>query len=562
MMISQSTAVADIESGRTEPPAGYQEPPTRANRLRSIAAVVAAVAALTALLYILSAHSYPADSDSATVVLEGQAIAAGHLTLHGWALSVDSFWSVDAVFYAIGILVVGLRSVLLHLIPAFVAALVVMMGIVIAREGRRGAASVAAAVIVVTLLGLPSPYLTYFFVRGPVHIGTTLWCLVAFFMLRRGRTGVEWLVAVAFLAAGLLGDLQTVGIGVAPVLCAGLAAMVRTRRWRAGAPVVGAAAASLVLAGTVREAGDLIGTFAIGKVQPSATTSEMLVNLRNLLPDGLHMLGIQSSTEGVPPLLEDVRIVGVLLVVSALVYFATRLVIGVVKGGTPAEPGGSIAPVEGSTEFWRLDDLLFFGFLGGVVIFVKLSTANIYAFDRYLTSAVICACILAARMVAAWITEHHSARTLWSAAVIALVCVGAFASADFTTNADLTKSDPNQSVPNLGRFLEAHELRVGLGDYWSSSIVTVDTDGAVTVRPVTSNPAGTIVRYERQSSASWYAGTSFQFLVFNTARPENVDSSRAEATFGPVLHTYRVGTYRVLVWSHPVSVSTMGFDPG
>ena len=563
MMSASATVVPSAADGWAEPPAGHQAPSRKAQRLVSVAAMVAAVAGLTALLYFLSVQTFPADSDGATVVLEGQALATGHLTLHGWALSVDSFWSVDALFYTIGVLVVGLRSVLVHLVPAFIAALVVLMGIVIARDGRRAAASAAAAVTVVALLGLPSHYLVYFLVRGPIHIGTTLWCLVAFYMLRRGRVGVEWLVAVAFLAAGFLGDLQTVGIGLVPIFCAGLAAMVRTRSWKAGAPLVAAVAGSVLLAGMARVVADLVGTFTIANVQPSATKSQILVNLKNLLPDGLHMLGIQSNTAGIPTLLEDVHFIGVLLVVVALVYFAVRLVLGMAKGSGPPSAAGTVTGLRGSTEFWRLDDLLFFGFLGGVVIYLMLSASNTNAFDRYLTSAVIFACILAARMVAAGIDRYHSARTLQVAAVIAVVCVLAFASADgLIINSGTTKSDPRQPVSELGQFLEAHRLRTGLGDYWSSSIVTVDTDGAVTVRPVTSNPGGRIVRYERQSSAIWYAGTSFQFLVYNTMLPGNVDSSGAKATFGPILRTYSIGPYRVLVWPHPVSISPRGFDPG
>lgn len=564
--VTPSTTTAFGTGSRScEAPAGRRATQRGAHRLGSIAAILAAIAGLTALLYFLSAQTFPADSDSATVVLEGQALAAGHLTLHGWALSVDSFWSVDAVFYTAGVLVVGLRSILEYLVPAFIAALVVVMGIVIARDGRRGAASVGAAITVVALLGLPSHYLIYFLVRGPVHIGTTLWCLVAFFLLRRGRMGVEWLVAVAFLAAGLLGDLQTVGIGLAPVFFAGLAATARTRRWRAGIPLVAAAAGSVLVAGIVRSIADLIGTFAIGNVQPAATSSQMVVNLRNLLPDGLHMLGIQSDTAGVPTPLEDVRIVGVLLVVATLGFFAVRLAFGLVKGSNENDSGESVATAATGvgSERWRLDDLLFFGFLGGVVIYITLSSADLTAFDRYLTSSVIFACILAGRMVGAGITKYRSTRTLWVAAAIATVCMLAFASADgIIINSGVTKSDPQQPVSTLGRFLEAHGLRTGLGDYWSSSIVTVDTDGAIKVRPVTSNPAGRIVRYERQSSATWYAGTSFQFLVYNTDLPENVDASGARATFGPVLRTYRVGPYRVLVWPHSIALSAKGFDPG
>jgi hypothetical protein len=42
-----------------------------------------------------------------TVVLEGQSTSAGHLTVHGWALSLDSFWTVDVLFNALVVLVAG-----------------------------------------------------------------------------------------------------------------------------------------------------------------------------------------------------------------------------------------------------------------------------------------------------------------------------------------------------------------------------------------------------------------------------------------------------------------------
>jgi hypothetical protein len=206
---------------------------------------------------------------------------------------------------------------------------------------------------------------------------------------------------------------------------------------------------------------------------------------------------------------------------------------------------------------------MLFGFLGGIIVFVALSASSVVAFDRYLTSAVIFACILAARMVGALMRTNASVRLHRRTVAVGLACLVAFAAADgFVIHTGDTKSGPARPAAALGRFLEAHGLHNGIGDYWSSSIVTVVTDGDVTIRPVTVDPAGQVVRYERQSSAAWYAGQPFQFLVYSTSIPEGVDSSLATATFGAVRHTYRVGPYRVLVWSHPVSVSAAGFDPG
>src|SRR5665213_1925760 len=76
-------------------------------RVRALVAIKVAVVVasglvlFTWLLDTLSSHVFAGNSDGATVVLEGQSISAGHLLLQGWGLSRDSFWSIDAMFYAL-----------------------------------------------------------------------------------------------------------------------------------------------------------------------------------------------------------------------------------------------------------------------------------------------------------------------------------------------------------------------------------------------------------------------------------------------------------------------------
>ncbi len=535
----------------------------RRRRLFVAAGVVAGLVALTALLYAVSTHLFAGDSDGATVVLEGQSMSSGHLTLHGWALSVDSFWTVDAIFYTFGVLVIGVRSSLLHLVPAFIASLVVLLGVLIAREGRRGAAAVAAGVTVVALLGLPGRLLSYFYLRGPLHVGTTLWCLVAFFALRRNRFDLGWIVAVVFLAAGLLGDFQMVALGIAPVLLAGLVTMLRARSWRAGAPTTTAPVASIILAVVVRKVAELIGTFGIGRLQQGASATQMVRNLKNLLTGGVRMLGVGAGgigAGGVPKALEAVHLIGVLLVVAAVLAAFVQLVAGV---WSPKRTPGrlwSVAATEQPTEPWVLDDLLVFGVVGGAIVFIALSNDDAFEFDRYMTSAVIFGGVLAARLVGRVVARIDSAVVLRSAGLVGLAVVAAFAAG--TGLEATTSSTPAFSFARVTQFLESNHLDSGIGDYDDASVMTVATNGKVTVRPVTGDPGERVVRYERQSSAGWYAGQSFDFLLYDTAIPGSFDSVTASLTFGPPLHTYTIGSYKVLVWSHPISVSVRGYDPG
>jgi hypothetical protein len=531
---------------------------TRRTRMRLVAVGTLALvgfAALVTLLYAASMHAFPGDSDGATVVLEGQAMRTGQLMLHGWALSLDSFWTVDAVFYMVVECVTGMRAMLVYLVPAILAALVIVVGALLARDGRSGAPGWVGAGTVVLLLAFPSHVLSTFFLRGPLHVGTALVCLVAFSGLRSGRLGWGWVVAVLCFALGTLGDFQMAALGVAPAAVAGLVAMARTRRWRSGSSSVAAAGAGLVLAGVLREVADAVGTFSVNAGHPRASTSQVLTNLKHIVTWGANMLGVGHGSlgnGGVPGALQALHLFGLAVLVAGVAVSTVALVRGAIRGKAPEVPEAPNSP-------WRLDDLLVVAFFSSLVVFTALTTSDDPGFMRYLTSAVIFGSILAGRWVGGSVATVASPRLLRTAAAAFLVVAVAFAAGVGWT---VTGPRPTQAVAHLGRFLESHKLRQGIGDYWSASVTTVTTNGVVTVRPVVTTPAGTVVRYQRQSAADWYARQSFEFLVYDTARPwGGVSSVTASRTFGPVAHTYAVGTYRVLVWDHSLSVSTVGFAP-
>jgi len=527
---------------------------TKIHAVRALPLIaLAAFFALVALLYAVSFHTIVGDSDGATVILEGQSMTSGHLALHGWALSFDSFWTVDALFYMMIEFITGAREFLLYLVPALIAGLVVVVGAWLARDGRRGAAGVFASVTVVALIGLPSHVLSMFFLRGPLHVGTALWCLIAFAGLRSGRLGWGWIVAVTFFAVGTLGDLQMVALGIAPAGFAGLVAMLRTRNWQSGAPTASAAVAGLVGAGALREIASVIGTFSVATSHPTASASEMFTNVRRIPTWGAHMLGIGDGGlpgGAVPGPLQALHIFGVLAVAAGVSVAAVSLVRGATMG-RPSPPT--------SIENWRLDDLLVIAFVADLGVFAVLTTSNDPEFMRYLTAAIIFGAVLTGRLTGRLAASTNSTRLLKIGGALGLLVTGAFAAA---LGFSVTAPAPNRTFAALGQFLEAHHLRSGIGDYWSASITTVATRGSVTLRPVITNPGGEIVRYERQSTSNWYVKQTFGFLVYDTARPwGGVDSATAAATFGPISHTYPVGSYRVLVWNHPLSVSPVGFSP-
>jgi hypothetical protein len=522
--------------------------------------VGAAAAALFVGLDAAARHAFAGNSDGATVVLEGVAIRHGHLLLNGWDLSYDSFWGIDAVAYAVVSLVLGLRRDLLDVVPTLLALGVIAVSVSICWRGRRPQVAGIAALVVVAVLGLPSPVLAFFLLQGPWHVGTALWCLIAFVGLRRRRFDLGWVVAVLFLATALLSDLSAIPLGLLPSFFVGLLAMARYRSIRSGLSTLAAAVLAALLALGVRALSVHIGTFSIAHGVTKAQRSEYPENVKLVLRWGAGLLGAGKVPIGPTPALGPYELLSsaglqrafhllvLVVVVAAFVFAVVSLVFGAVTGRQLL----ALSPARS-----HLNDLLLSGAGGSAALFVVLCPNGNGDYARYLTPAVIFAAVLAASVVAHVMTLVRTERALnlVLAVVVALSVVGVVG-----FDRELDRPSAPQSAVALGSFLEAHDLRSGVGDYWSSSIVTVVTGGQVAVRPVIPNKSSILVRYGRQSAADWYANVHFTFLVFDLARPwRGVNATTATATLGKPAQQFNVGTYVVLVWPQGFQVSAAGY---
>lgn len=501
--------------------------------------------ALVAALTFESVHGVPGNSDGATVVLQGKAMASGNVLLHGWRLSLDSFWTLDAALYALVALVIGARPVLLNLVPALIAGGTVVLAVALATQRRRALPALAGAVTVVVLLALPSHAMATTFLQGPLHVGTTLCCLGAFVLLgRRGRWA--WCGAAVLFAAGLLGDMQIVALGIGPAVLAGGMSMARSRSWRAGAPALFAVGGGVLLAVVVHVVADALHGFRVVPGAPLAPASRWPANVALVPTDLAHLLGVGGGplgAGGMPGALECLRVVGLVALAAGVAWGAWR-VLGHRAAGEIRRPAAVGIPVE---------DLLVPGVVGALVVFVLLTLDADPGYYRELTAVVVYGAVLAGRMVATIVDrlDHAPRRDRLGGTAIGLLGVAAFLASTLTT---VLPAVPRQPAASLGRFLESHHLHDGIGDYWSASITTVETGGAVQVRPVEISPQGKLVAYARQGSADWYDGR-FQFLAYLLGPTTfGISSDSAQANLGPASRTYVVGPYVVLVWARPVAV--------
>ena len=507
-------------------------------------ATLAGFAGLLVLLYARSVHDQAGTSDRATVVLEGQAMATGHLLLQGWNLTFASYWTSDAPFYALAVRLDGLRPALLYAGPAVMAALVVLVGVFIAREGSRGGPALAGGVTVVALLAFCTPPMALFFVGRGFHVSTVLYALLAFAALRRGRFGLGWVLAVLLLAAGILGDLLLVAYGAVPLLIAGLVAARRQRRWQSSVAYVSASAAGAALAALAHWLAEARGAFTSQPALSIVPVHQVLVNLAHAPGYLSDLVGLTNGLRhngGVPLGLREMHVVGALVAVACVVVAIWSLVLGARRGTTSTAPAGK-------PERWRLDDLLAITVLCALVPFIVFARADQNGV-RYLAVSVMFAGVLAGRQVARAWPKLPAGRPVRVLAILGVVVCLGFAAG---TGYSLSGPEPRYEVPSLVAWLEAHDLHWGVGDYWAASITTTQSSGSVVVRPVEAANGGALQEMTTLSARNWFIGQEWQFLVYGKPIIDNVDFDAALRTWGPPAQVHIIGPYHVLVWSHPV----------
>jgi hypothetical protein len=531
------------------PPIADPPVPERVRSHRHLGAVVAALGAggaAVGLFTALAGRTTSGNSDSATVLLEGRAIASGHVLLGGWTLSLDSFWTIDALANALGVAIAGLSPILLRAVPIAIAALVVAIAFGLATWDLHRHERVLAAVVALSVLAFPSRAWSLFFLEGPYHVGTACYCLLGFAALRSGRFGVGWAVGVLVLAAAVLGDFQAVILGVAPVTLGGVVAARREERVTAGLPLLVAAAAALGIALVARAIVTAAGGYTLARANPHASLGQIARNVGLAPRELLDLLGVTSGPygpSGVPAPLAALH----LLIVATLLAAVLAALWKIARTARTPD-GAAMTPSDG------LDTLLLLGVLGDCACFVLLPITSSDAYARYLTAGILFATVLAARTVPRWAllrTPRGGLVARAIALVVLVVAAGSFG---------LSLRGPGAVTPasTLAAFLEKAGLHSGIGDYWSASIVTVESHGTVAVRPVIED-TGHLVRYTKQSDRHWYAGAQFSFYVFNRAAPWNGDTATpAIRTFGRPSRSYAVGTYLVLVWDRPITVGVNG----
>jgi hypothetical protein len=526
---------------------GSTRSPWPASRRRwiEVAAFVLAAAALFAV-YLRLSRTVPENSDEANVLLVASDMLHGNLLLHGWYLTDVSFYTTEVPQYALLEIFFGLHPDTAHIAAAMTYTLVVVLAVLLARGGFTSRAAairllIAAGIILAPQLG---PGVTALILTIG-HIGTAVPVLLIFLLLDRApqRWWVPLLTGLG-LAWVLVADQLVLIVAIVPlaVVCAlrVLEAAVRehslsrafaTRRYDLSLIVAAAAAAGLGwVAERILRA---LGGYIVAPVPFTFTLHDFLANLHSLWAVPQIFGADYRGLAGGPYYTALLHMVSLALVGLALLLLAGRFFSGAAL----------------------VDQVLGVAIVLNIALFVLTSAgsegpheiAEVAPFGAALAARMLAGPRAAGARVPGLLARRARAVAYGAGVVVLAGYLGGLAH-----NVAQPASPP--AFARVASWLQAHHLRYGLGGYWESGIVTVQTGEQVKVRALLK---ATLEPDLWLAKSAWYDPTTQQanFVVLSsTPGFENNWEPRALVSkyFGRPAHVYNFGPYTVMVWDRNI----------
>jgi hypothetical protein len=534
--------------------------------LPAAAAAVLGVALLF-FAYLQVSRTYPENSDESNDLLMAWDMLHGNVLLHGWYLSDVSFITTELPQYLMLERLFGLHTDTAHIAAAMTYTLVVVLAVVLARgpaAGSRVAGSQmsrreAAPRMLLTAFLMFAPQLgvgVFVLLLSLGHIGTAVPLLLTWLVVDRGDRfkprALAPLVVGVLLTWVLVADPLVLLVGVVPLVavCAirvarelflaqrrddrepGWALACLRAHWYEPSLAVAAILAQ-GLASVINRLLRASGGFFLHPVPYQLAPVHTWPKHAWVTAEGLLAL-FGAKPQGPAPALAfaALHLAGVALVAWAMVRVARRFF------GWPD----------------MISQILLVAIVVNVVAYVPSTLANATALNAREFAVVLpSGAVLAGRTLApSLVTGLRRSRGLAGRRAVTAVLLAGALVAGYAASLGYAAAQPSVPPANarLATFLAAHHLTSGIGGYWESSVVTVGSDGAVTIRAVL---PGTLRPDLWEAKSSWYdpSRNRANFLVtssgpgfFNHWLP----NPAALAALGRPARTYHVGPYTVYVY--------------
>jgi hypothetical protein len=531
-----------------------------ARRLLIAAGCVLAVALLF-LAYLRVSRTYPENSDESNDLLMAWDMLHGNVLLHGWYLSDVSFITTELPQYTLLVRLFGLHTDTAHIAAAMTYTLVLILTVLLARgSGRqvprtegRVRMLLAAALVFAPQLGVA----VFVLLLSLGHIGTAVPLLLTWLVLDRWPRRWYTVVAVGLLLTWvLIADPLALLVGVAPLVAVCALRAARAALRQDGQDGHGDQGGQGGLGGQVATA--LRASWYELSLAVAAIAAQGLASLAGrLLQAYLHPLPYRLAPLSTWPKHAFVTGKGLLALFGAK------------PEGPPAALAFAVLHLAGVAlvlwAAWRvarhflswpdmLSQILLLAMVLNVAAYVPSTLANATDLNaREFALVLPYGAVLVARTLAASFQARLQAG--WrraGAAGRAGLLAGAVLLAGYAASLGWAAAQPSVPPMNarLVTFLKAHHLTSGIGGYWESSVATVGSGGAVTIRAVL---PGTLAPDLWEAKSAWYDPRSnwASFLVtsstpgfFHHWQPDPA----ALAALGKPVRVYRTGPYTVYVY--------------
>jgi hypothetical protein len=521
---------------------GERDNASGARRRWTLLAAYLLAGAVLFTAYLRLSGTSQLNSDSANILLMASDLLHGNLLLHGWHMSDVSFYPTEIPQYALLESFLGLHMQTAHVAAAMTYTLAFLLAVLLARSGSSGRAAWTRTLIAAGIMLAPQLGFGVFALDLSVgHIGSSIPLLLLWLLLDKAKP--HWyvpIVTAVVLAWVLMADQIVYITGIAPLalVCAvrviqGLVsgAGPGTARIAAQWYELSLGAAAVAAAGLAWTANLLVrsaGGFVMAKL-PFYFVSPG--NLHKNAPAAWKVLqifgGDYAGLSGIPLVLAFLHLASVALVILAVLLAAWRFF-------------GQISLV---------DQVLAVAIVANVALFLLTNAADLAAHE--VAIIVPFGAALAARMLVPAVRAAAGpvrARRLRPAALVAGIVVLAGYTAGFGW--ELTQPSVPPANTSLAPWLEEHHLTYGLGGYWASGSVTVNSGQRVKVRALMQY---SLKRDLWMAKADWYDPKLHyaNFLILDS-RPGFFSHWEpyllVRKYFGSPARTYHTGPYTIMVW--------------
>jgi hypothetical protein len=491
----------------------------------------------------------PENSDQANILLVASDMLHGNLLLHGWYLTDVSFYTTELPQYALLEIFFGVHANTAHIAAAMTYTLVVLLAVLLARGGFTSRAAVirmaiAAGILLAPQLGVGVTAL----ILTVGHIGTAVPVLLIWLLLDRAPQ--RWWVPVLTglgLAWVLVADQIVLVVGVVPlaVVCAlrVLQAAVRERSLSRGLAgrryelsLIAAAGVAAGLAWVAERVLRALGGYILSPVPFTFTMHDIPANLHSLwaLPQifGADYRGLAGGPYYTALLhMVSLAVVGLALLLLAWRFFAGAALIDQVLGVAIVLNVGLFVVTSAGSEGPH-------------------EIAVVAPFGAALAARMLAGTQAAGAQAARGLARRARAVAYGAGVVVLAGYLGGLAH-------DVVQPASPPAFARVASWLQVHHLRYGLGGYWESSIVTVQTDGEVKVRALLKPTLGPDLWLAKPA---WYdpAAQQANFVVLSST-PGFTNNWEPRALiskyFGRPAQVYNFGPYTVMVWDRNLLAS-------